>query len=278
MSDKSQQIKLRAMVELKRIYRKPFTCFGNPFVVNKKDAPVIIHCCYHKIGTVWFGRIFRDIAAEFGLSFGVGSNYQQISGFELDGKPDVFLDLGSHVKLDRLANYTGSHMIRDPRDMVVSGYFYHKWTDEPFPNLPLAKLGGMSYKEYLNSVDQDEGLLAEIKKDWFWIPHMVDWDYNNPRIFEIRYEDMIVDEQAVFRQMFTHYGLTEKAVDRCCQITERYSFGRLTKGKKKRAKSHLRSGKSGEWQDYFNEEHKALFKEMYPNVVVNLGYAEDDDW
>ena len=33
-------------------------------------------------------------------------------------------------------------MIRDPRDVIVSGYFYHQWTDEPWANEPRPELGG----------------------------------------------------------------------------------------------------------------------------------------
>jgi hypothetical protein len=241
---------------------------------------VIIHCCYHKVGTVWFGRVLREVAAEYGMRFSAGSDYGKIRRFEQQRDSDIFLDLGSHVDLDKLPDYVGSHMIRDPRDVVVSGYFYHLWTDEAWANLPLAEFRGMSYREYLNSVDQNEGLLTEIRRVSFWVPHMVNWDYQNPRVFEIRYEDILQAEETTFGELFAHYGFSEEAVERCCRIAARYSFRSLSKGAgtSGRVKSHLRSGRSGEWRELFHEEHKQLFKELYPGAVAALGYEKDDSW
>ena len=276
MGELKQKIKLRANVELKKIIRKPFRRFINPFE-SRGPSPVVIHCCYHKIGTVWFGRILRDISAEFGLTFKIGSNYEKIRKFQLYRDADIFLDPGSHVKTDKLPSYIGSHMIRDPRDMIVSGYFYHLWTNEEWANFPMVEYGGMSYKEYLNSLSKDMGLLEEIKRVWFWIPHMVNWNYDNPRIFEIKYEDIISHEEAIFRQMFEHYGFKKTSIDRCCRIAEKYSFKNFKK-RKSRNKNHLRSGRAGEWKELFKEEHKKLFKKMYPGAVVALGYEENDNW
>ena len=103
-------------------------------------------------------------------------------------------------------------------------------------------------------------------------------------MYEIKYEDIIVDEQPIFREMFTHYGFSKKAVDRCCRIAEKYSIKRLKKkGEKKdsvknQGGSHIRSGKTGEWKELFKYEHKKLFKELYPNTPFRLGYEKDDSW
>jgi hypothetical protein len=44
-------------------------------------------------------------------------------------------------------------------------------------------------------------------------------------------------------------------------------------------KSHtFRSGKTGGWKEYFTEEQKALFKEVAGDLLVRLGYEENNDW
>ncbi len=219
-----QKIMLIANVEIKKYCHKPFAKYFNPFITE--ESPVIIHCCYHKVGTVWFGRILRDVAAEFGLSFEIGSTYKSIRNFELNQDVDIFLDFGSHVDLESLDEYVGSHMIRDPRDMIVSGYFYHRRTNELWANIPRPEYRGMSYKEYLNSIGQSEGLLAEIKHANFWVKHMQEWNFNNKRIFEIRYEDILDNEAMIFRNMFRHYRFSKEAINKSCQIYEKYSFNR----------------------------------------------------
>ena len=41
-------------------------------------------------------------------------------------------------------------MIRDPRDCVVSGYFYHLWTNEAWAHQPQDLFNGLSYQQHLN--------------------------------------------------------------------------------------------------------------------------------
>ncbi len=222
----------------------------------------------------------REFAAHYGMTFGSGDNFTNISNYEENQDSDIFVDLGSHVQLGLLGNYRGSHLIRDPRDIVVSGYFYHLWTEETWANLPRAEYRGRSYKEYINSLDVDDGLAAEIHRVNFWVPHMAEWDYENPRIYEMRYEELILDEQKYFREMFRHYGFTDEAVSVGSKIAEKYSFKAMTGGnaQKSKTKSHLRSGKSGEWEKHFKPEHKKLFKKLYPEVVPKLGYEMNDEW
>lgn len=271
MNRKLYKARLRLGVEFKRLTRQPLAGVLSPF--SGEEQPAIVHCCYHKVGTVWFLRILREVAAHFGLSFGTGDDYRRIRDFEL-GSVDVFLDYGSHVRLRELDGYVGSHMIRDPRDMVVSGYFYHLWTDEAWALIPRAEYRGRSYREVLNDLPKDEGLLEEIRRLSFWIPHMAAWDYGNPRMYEIRYEDIIRDEPRILREMFRHYGFTDAAVEASCRIAERYTFDRMSGG----GASHLRSGRTGEWKEHFTGEHRRLFKELYPGVLATLGYERDDDW
>jgi hypothetical protein len=265
---------LRAGVELKRLTRRPFADRLSPFAGETR--PAIIHSCYHKVGTVWFLRVLREMAAHFGMTFGTGDDYPKIAAFEEERSVDVFLDYGSHVRLDQLDGYVGSHMIRDPRDMVVSGYFYHLWTQETWVHFPLAEYRGRSYQQYLNHLDREEGLLEEIRRMSFWIPHMMDWDYANPRIYEIRYEDIMQDEERIMREMFAHYGFRPEAVEASCRIAEKYTFKRMAGSGG--GESHLRSGRTGEWEEHFGPAHRALFKELYPGVVSGLGYEADENW
>ncbi len=266
------KIRLHAGLAVKRVIRRPFARYLSPF--KGTGRPTIIHCGYHKVGTVWFARVLREVAATYGMSFAMGNDYGSIHRFETEQGADVFMDIGSHVNLALLLDYVGSHMIRDPRDMVVSGYFYHLWTDEQWANLPMAEYRGRSYREYLNSLSEEEGLLAEIRRVSFWVPHMVKWDYSNPRIFEIRYEDIRKNEDETFHGMFRHYGFTDGAVTECCRIAKKYTFERLSEG----TGSHLRSGRIGEWRERFQQSHKDLFKRCYPGAVVKLGYEPDDGW
>ena len=40
----------------------------------------------------------------------------------------------------------------------------------------------------------------------------------------------------------------------------------------------FRKGQIGDWRNHFTEEHKQLFKEVYGDTLIKLGYEKDYDW
>jgi hypothetical protein len=207
--------------------------------------------------------------------------YQKCGQPELRRETDVFVQDHSLVDLSRLPPHRGSHMIRDPRDVVVSRYFYHLWTVESWAHEPKAEYGGRSYQEYLKSLDQEAGILAEMDKFAdYGLAHMVNWCYGNPDFLELRYEDVIRDEEGCFRRLFAHYGFTRAAVERSVVIAKRFSFENQTKRKigEVQPKSHLRSGRPGEWRHLLSDGQKARCKEVLGEALIRLGYETSKEW
>ncbi len=242
---------------------------------NHNPKKLIVHCCYHKVGTAWFIRVLRAISRCYGLKF------QQCSQNDLKRNTDIFMEYMSRIDVAKLPNYVGSHMIRDPRDVVISAYFYHLWTKEEWAHIPRNSLNNQTYQEYLNSLSQEEGLLAEMEgTSKEVIEEMSQWNYNNPNFFEFKYEDIITNEPEVFSKIFQHYQFNQEAVENCIKIAGKFSF----KNKSNRQegiinqKSHLRSGRIGEWQEVFNQHHKRRFKELFGDLLINLGYEADNNW
>ncbi len=245
-----------------------------PFI-NCDQQKLIVHCCYHKVGTAWFIRVLRSIARYYGLSF------QCSTQSHLQRNTDIFMEYMSRVDVNKLPDYIGSHMIRDPRDVIISAYFYHLWTKEEWAHIPRKNLNSLTYQEYLNSLNREEGLLAEMKgTSKEVIEEMYLWDYNNPHFFEFKYEDLLENETKVFSQIFKHYGFKEEAISNCLKIAEKFSFKNKSRRKKGtiNTKSHLRSGRTGEWKEVFTEKHKNQFKELFGDGLIKLGYETDRDW
>jgi hypothetical protein len=234
----------------------------------------VIHCGHHKVGTYWFARILNGIAEHYGLKF------QNCEQFYLENDTDIFMEQHSYVDLTEFDDYIGSHLIRDPRDMVVSGFHYHKWTDEDWAHLPQPSLGFQSFQKYLNSLNDSDGLLAEITRTAKNVNDMADWNYRNPKFFEIKYEELVLDEMAIFEQLFKHFGFNEEGVRIGLLMAEKYSFKNVTKRKvgQEATKNHLRSGKVGQWKEIFTEDHKALFKELTGDSLIKMGYEQNQNW
>ena len=263
--------------------------FGEPFKGDSEH--LILHGCHHRVGTLWFKGVLSSIAEYHGLPFILDDQSK------LTNRPSIFMQSHSHVDFSLLPeNYRGSHIIRDPRDIIISGYHYHLWTSEEWVNkpikdlspdietiwslLPVKKIRDMTYKQYLNSLSQEEGITAEIKRATTYIRKMVEWDYNNKNIFEFRYEDIMNDEQGIFRQLFQHYGFSENAIKKSLRIAETRSFKNVT-GRNighVRDKSHVRSGKLGQWKNEFTDSHKEYFKELFGEDLIKLGYENDMHW
>jgi hypothetical protein len=203
----------------------------------------------------------------------------------------------SRVDLAALPSYRGAHIIRDPRDLIISGYYYHLWTKEKWaitpirdiPEdmeriwslLPVQDIKHLSYQQYLQSLSREEGIIAEMRRAATGdIQEMLDWDYDNENFFEFKYEDIMSDEQGILRQLFLHYGFTDSAVERSMEIAHRFSFEQRTKRKvgEVDGKSHMRSGKLGQWKTEFTEGHKSCFKSLLGEGLIKLGYEGDLTW
>lgn len=246
----------------------------SPFIDPNASA-LIVHCCHHKVATVWFLRILEAIANHYSLKF------QRCKQDALQTDSDIFLQDHSEVDVSKLPAHRGSHIIRDPRDVIISGYFFHLWTPEKWVHKPNKKYNGMSYQQYLNSLDLEAGIIAEMErfavKDF---KGMIQWNYNLPEFMEIKYEDLIQNQQDIFTKIFTHYGFNREAIDVSLEIVEQFSFKNVSKrsvGDVKK-QTHLRSGQPGEWKDIFSEQHKHKFKELFGDGLIALGYETDNDW
>ncbi len=255
---------------------------------------VLVHCGHHKVGTTWFGSVLADVAAHFGFVFQIVPFHRGTLGSDIAEAPEnkkpeevradviQFIharDFDESILGDR--RFRGSHLIRDPRDVAVSGYHYHRWATERWVHTPNAAFRGLSYQQYLNSLPEPEGLLVEIQRTCATIVRdMSVWDYDREEFLELRYEDLIKDEDAGFARLFAHYGFKERAIASGVEVARRHSFTAKT-GRAMGdvgASDHLRSGLPGQWRNEFRDEHVTLFKSLANDTLIRLGYEEDDTW
>jgi hypothetical protein len=259
---------------VRRLTRTPFGAGQSP--------AVLVHCAHHKVGTVWFQRVLSTVAGFYGLRF-----TEVPASEDSPGSPPVLasdIDIvvyhrANDFRPEDLAGreYRGSHLIRDPRDMVVSGYHYHLRTDEPWVHEPKDRYGGLSYQAFLQGIDEHDGLMAEIERcARSSLAEMAEWHYARPGILELRYEDAVRDEVETFTGLFRFYGFNDAAVERGLTIVEHFS--RRSGPHAGDADPHVRSGQPGEWRRSFGVDHIARFKELTGDLVVRLGYEEDPDW
>ncbi len=267
-------VHLAVRSRIRRLTRTPFDADQGP--------AILVHCAHHKVGTVWFQRVLSTVAGFYGLRFtevavsSGASGRSPLPGRDIDVlvydrandfHPQDFADRDCRV----------SHLIRDPRDIVVSGYHYHLRTDEAWALEPKERYGGLSYQAFLRSNDEHDGLLAEIERcARSTLADMDRWSYSRPGILELRYEDAVGDEVATFTRLFRFYGFDDAAVEQGLRIVERFS--RQGRSPAADRDPHVRSGEPGEWRRHFGVDHVDLFKHLTGDLVVRLGYEADPDW
>jgi hypothetical protein len=172
--------------------------------------------------------------------------------------------------------FRGFHIVRDPRDIVVSAYFSHLYSHKPFEGLA-------ERRERLQSVDKKEGLLLELENRRHEFRAMLDWDYDQPAVLELRMEDATTDAAHVVPRIMDFLGLGKDdglRPPRLRRIIADNEFSVLA-GRppgEEDVKNHYRKGLPGDWVNHFEPEHVAYFKEHYGDILIKLGYEKDHDW
>lgn len=226
---------------------------------------------HHKTGTVLLNSIFREICLYHSLNFYIGKQRN------LPAQYDVFFQDHSRFEFDSLKRFRGLHIIRDPRDVIVSGCFYHQKSDEKWLHIPREEMNGLTYQEKINSFrDVEDQILFEMEHgSKRTIRDMMSWDYNHPNFYEVKYEDLIEDyDLKLFHDFFSFLGFPGYVMPSLLTFAYNNSLfsGRLKKS------GHIRSGRLNQWKRYFNQNHRYRFLELFDDVLIRLGYEKDNDW
>ena len=164
-------------------------------------------------------------------------------------------------------------VIRDLRDVMVSGYFSLRYSHVADPNLA-------RHRRVLESLDQENGMLYLIHA-WAFLSAAIQRSWLSAREPFFRFEDITQNPTENFRKIFLeHCALTidTAALD---EVLARHHFSRYSGGRDKGNEdihSHYRKGTAGDWRLYFSEKTKAEFKRLFNDVLVLGGYERDDRW
>ncbi len=197
----------------------------------KRRKKQICHFSFHKNLTVYYARVADDFAKKTGRT---QRHFNSLKD-EFFAHPEMDMrSVNNHFILaseiqQQQPGTAFSLFIRDPRDLVVSGYFYHKrgaedWCNVEGPSeetlttvnmkLPAAYLAGNeSISACLNRLDMSEGLQMEMEMRRPHFEAMRQWAAfirGFPRLAVFKYEDVIRDELGAFSMLADHYQLDER--------------------------------------------------------------------
>ena len=165
-------------------------------------------------------------------------------------------------------------IMRDPRDVVVSHVFY---VTEREPH----HIHHRYYTETLHTFeDRLNTSILGLTDPAIPFPDIAQrfepfmaWLDCAP-VLTLHYEDMLKDPDLYVGRVLDH------ALDKGfpCSHDRETAIRILVDNIDPRRSPTFRSGKTGEWRKYFNDQHKKIFKEVAGNILIKLGYEKDHDW
>ena len=254
-----------------------------------RTAPPRILCIgtHHKTGTVWMRRVWRLIGAALDIPFVPVHNPAKWSKIPTTGRVIVVNWAASFApELFEQPDARFLHLIRDPRDVLLSGARYHEDSpgrQERFLHGARADLAGKSYQEHLQGLDSAEAKLDFEMQNMHLktLTEMLAWPYGHPRALDLRYEELIADpECTAFVRALSFFGFDEREIEIARKIYYDNSlFGGLsTDSGTGRTATHVKSGAARQWPAALPAATAALYLERHGDDLITLGYERDKSW
>ena len=237
---------------------------------------------HHKAGTVWIKSVIRSLSKAIGVPWiGIWSD-RQMGKVPASGR--AFLCNWDGVFPQPLWGSTETaflHVIRDPRDVLLSGCRYHHTAGpkgERFLHTPREDLGGLTYQEHLSGLaTEDEKLLFEMEnKHAETLGQMRGWPWGDARCTELRYEDLMQDEESsLFSRALEHLGLNPDEVQTGARaFWDNSLFGGLQTPRA----GHVASGAIRRWATELPRGIGEIYAERFGQDLIALGYENDNSW
>lgn len=193
------------------------------------------------------------------------------------------LDILPHLDL-AYPGYRALHIVRDGRDVVVSGLF-HVYRNR------VVKAGEEGeLKEQFEGVlrGEAERLFTDAQlrvraESWNAVTIGIDERLRaelGERYLLLRYEDLLADRQASVERVLSFVGASQ-APALVAKVIEHTSFEKMSGGRasgEMDVGSGRRKGTAGDWVNYFTAHDRDLFAELAQPALERFGYETDASW
>ena len=262
------------------------------FASQPTDLPILLGISFPKSGTHLLDQIllgFSNVApyarrlhsfyAEYDGESGIKRAPEQALTWLDSLRPRDVASAHLFARPDTIARVCSPRFIpyfifRDPRDVVVSHVFYVTEMEsrhvhhEYYQSLPdfdarlnVSILGRLNTNiEFPNIADR-------------FTPYL-DW-LNHPEVLPIHFEDLIHDRASALTRIMDH--LLARAPLHASHPRQ-LILDSLEASINPTKSPTFRSGKTGEWKKYFTDPHKKIFKDVAGDLLIRLGYENNNDW
>lgn len=255
--------------------------FKNQF--QRDVSPYLIRFSYHKCLTRYMGAIFDK-------------NQHFRSKKELFKKHLIEKKRGRFLSINNVAMWPGRkifdnarmiHIIRHPKDIVISGYHYHKkgseeWNRRPLPRGKLYKFileldhvlneqerkllhPEITYQQLLETLPFEKGMMAEM----VWLKYIKTFNpliyYQSKLLPTYRFEKIMEDSTEGVRKICKHWRLNEEEMEYYCNRAAFFE---------RNPSYPIRNRTAYQYKDIFNKELNAFFNQQFNNLTKRLDYPD----
>jgi hypothetical protein len=259
-------------------------------------SPQLLVFSYHKSGTSLFLHVMTKVSDRLGLT--LANHYGLVDRLGLE--PDVILLPHSVLRAPLDRPYRAIRLIRDPRDIWVSGYLYHLRCDEgwcrntdldPTPPIGwpqvdysvahwpedwkrryLERLNGQSYQQNLASRSLADGLDFEL--DGYTgctMATMRQWKLNGADTLDVRLEVLMADFDGEMLRIFDHFGFTAAQSQAALEVARSEDVRRMDEAAMG-ARPQIYSRTLSKWRDILPAAQIARFEARHGDLIRELGY------
>lgn len=227
---------------------------------------------FHKTGTVLMGSIWRRAAKR--LEFGLWIKHEQPEPPATSWLVCFHHHARFGTEPDRVP-HRGLLMIRDPRDIIVSGMHYHCASVEAWLHKPQERFAGRSYQQALLACEGAEArLLFELEyAGGATIRQMQAALERHPDFQRAKLETLSTDHDLLeYHRLFSALGFPGQAIPALLSVAWQNSIfsGQL------KPSLHIRSGLPAQWTTQFTPRVLAAFAERFGDAAERLGYPPSD--
>jgi hypothetical protein len=182
--------------------------------------------------------------------------------------PGLYFSYADYQRLQRPYPHRTVYIFRDPRDIVVSGYFSGLQTHREIA-------GVAERRAKLQQMSTSDGLLFALDYGQQHLRDMASWvDVEDPTVRTWRLEDVNADPENLIPEILAHCGVVLSAAELATVLAETSRTALQRKDlavRKPGTESHYRVRRQS-FRDLFGPEHYEAVERVVPGLVEKLGY------
>ncbi len=248
------------------------------------------------VGKHWGERFPFFYVSEFPRSGGTWLSQMIADYLEIPKPSDTVFPMGCKCVVQNHWGFTAQlrrvfYLFRDGRDVCISSYFFAlralRSNDKVSTGHILRKYPG-ALRENWTEDNCRESLVSFVRR-WVtapvgtripWGKHVSQWAFDRPHVVTVSYEELLRDCVGTLSRIIPIHTAQPVDVEKLEATVRKFTFERQTGRRPGQASAlaHNRKGIAGDWKNYFTPEAGELFHRHFGDVLIRLGYEQDDGW